>query len=218
MVEGRDLYAFPESGVIYQPVCLGPRDDIPGLPEAEVRLTCGCQGTVIFSRDNGACQLRGKCWLYDQGLLVPLIIHWPGKLKPNTVNDDLVSMIVISATILDVAGVDLPDYLDGHPILGPKARKRDPTNSASRGPITVPLNVSGNFTYTRRDANLTGWTYKLWTSTDLVTWTEDTGASQTPGSPDANDVETVSVTISPALLTNPKLFVRMEATEQVEGP
>ena len=29
VVEVRFLYAFPESGAIYQPVYLGPRDDIP---------------------------------------------------------------------------------------------------------------------------------------------------------------------------------------------
>jgi len=29
VVEVRYLYAFPESGVLYQPVYLGPRDDVP---------------------------------------------------------------------------------------------------------------------------------------------------------------------------------------------
>ncbi len=50
---------------------------------------------------------------------------WPDHIKPGTTNDDMLSMIDISATILDIAGVKLPSYLDGHPILGPKAKKRD---------------------------------------------------------------------------------------------
>lgn len=29
VIEVRYLYAFPESGAVYQPVYLGPRDDIP---------------------------------------------------------------------------------------------------------------------------------------------------------------------------------------------
>jgi arylsulfatase A-like enzyme len=80
---------------------------------------------VIFFGDNGRCHLRGKCWLYDPGIHVPLIVRWPNQVKPGQVIGDMVSMIDISATTLDVAGVELPDYLDGHPILGPRAKKRD---------------------------------------------------------------------------------------------
>lgn len=80
---------------------------------------------VIFSGDNGRCHLRGKCWLYEGGIHVPLIIRWPGNLEPGIVNEDMVSMIDISATILDIAGAELPEYLDGHPILGPRAMKRE---------------------------------------------------------------------------------------------
>lgn len=80
---------------------------------------------VIFIGDNGRCHLRGKCWLYDPGIHVPLIIRGPGNPKSGTVNDDMVSMIDVSATILDIAGVELPQYLDGHPIIGPRAGKRE---------------------------------------------------------------------------------------------
>ncbi len=80
---------------------------------------------VIVIGDNGRCHLRGKCWLYDPGIRVPLIIRWPHHIEPGTVNDDMISMIDVSATILDIAGVELPSYLDGHPILGPRAKKRD---------------------------------------------------------------------------------------------
>jgi arylsulfatase A-like enzyme len=34
-------------------------------------------------------------------------------------------MIDVSATVLDIAGSELPVYLDGRPILGPRARKRE---------------------------------------------------------------------------------------------
>jgi len=80
---------------------------------------------VIFIGDNGRCHLRGKCWLYDPGIHVPLIIRWPGRIKSGQVNNDMISMIDISATILDIAGAKLPSYLDGHPVLGPHAAKRD---------------------------------------------------------------------------------------------
>lgn len=80
---------------------------------------------VIFIGDNGRCHLRGKCWLYDPGIHVPLIVRWPGHVGPGRVSDDLVSTIDISATVLDVAGIELPDYLDGQPFLGPQAQRRE---------------------------------------------------------------------------------------------
>lgn len=79
---------------------------------------------VIFNGDNGRCHLRGKCWLYDPGIHVPLIIRRPGG-EPGKVVDDMVSMIDISATVLEIAGAGLPGYLDGHPILVSRAGKRD---------------------------------------------------------------------------------------------
>ncbi len=79
---------------------------------------------VIFIGDNGRCHLRGKCWLYDAGLKVPFILQLPasyvGRLKDKALgstDSDLVSTIDISATVLDLAGVKLPKYLDGHSLV-----------------------------------------------------------------------------------------------------
>ena len=86
----------------------------------------------------------------------------------------------------------------------------DPTDPASQNPFAVPLDAAaGTFSFTRRDDALTGLFSGVETSTDLVMWTEDTGAVLTPGAPDANGVETVAVTLSPGLLSAPKLFVRV---------
>ena len=87
----------------------------------------------------------------------------------------------------------------------------NPTSGSSVNPITVPLDKSaGTFSYARRDSALTNLTYTVWTSTDLVMWTLDAGAVQTPGAPAAN-VQSVAVTLSGALLTSPALFVRVKA-------
>jgi len=79
---------------------------------------------VIFIGDNGRCHVRGKCWLYDPGIRVPMIIRWPGKLKATTVCDDLISTIDISATVLKMAGIEPPENMDGRIFLGPNVRKR----------------------------------------------------------------------------------------------
>ena len=83
------------------------------------------QTVVIFIGDNGRCHLRGKCWLYDAGIRVPLIIRWPGRKKSGMVDGQLVSMVDVSATVLEIAKAHLPESLDGVPLIGPKSRPRD---------------------------------------------------------------------------------------------
>tara|TARA_B110000908_G_scaffold86704_1_gene103568 strand:+ start:229 stop:3081 length:2853 start_codon:yes stop_codon:yes gene_type:complete len=87
----------------------------------------------------------------------------------------------------------------------------DPTSGGSASPITVPLDASRTFTYTRRDDTLTGLNYEIWTSTDLENWSKDTLASQAPETAVAN-VETVTVTLG-ASSADGRLFVQVRAVE-----
>jgi uncharacterized sulfatase len=80
---------------------------------------------VIFMSDHGRCMVRDKQFLYDGGIHIPLLMRWPHHLAPGTVNNDMVSAIDISATVLKVAGVDPPAYMEGRPILGANVNKRD---------------------------------------------------------------------------------------------
>jgi len=68
---------------------------------------------VIFIGDHGRCHVRGKQWLYDGGIHIPLIVRWPGRLKAGQVCDEMVSAIDISATILRIAGVEPPKHIEG---------------------------------------------------------------------------------------------------------
>ena len=85
----------------------------------------------------------------------------------------------------------------------------NPTLASSVSPITSGLHANGQFSYTRRNPALTDLTYAVWTSLDLLTWTEDTLATQTPDSPTA-DVQTVTVTVT-TVPTSGRLFVRVAA-------
>lgn len=71
---------------------------------------------VIFIGDNGRCNVRGKGYLQDPGLRIPLIVYYPKELKGAQVRKDVVSATDITASILDFAGVDIPDYMTGKPI------------------------------------------------------------------------------------------------------
>ncbi len=87
-----------------------------------------------------------------------------------------------------------------------------PVSGSSVNPITTPLHqATGKFSYTRRALALQSpaLAYTIETSTTLVGWTVDAGATQSVSTVGA--VETVEVTLSPGLLSNSTLFVRVVA-------
>jgi len=67
----------------------------------------------VYSADNGRQWPFGKWNLYDSGIRVPLIMVWPGHIKPNTRTDALVSWTDILPTLLDITGCNTPKGLDG---------------------------------------------------------------------------------------------------------
>ena len=71
---------------------------------------------VIFIGDNGRCNIRGKGYLQDPGLRIPLIVYYPEKFKGGEIRKDVVSATDITATIVDFAGIDVPDYMTGRPM------------------------------------------------------------------------------------------------------
>lgn len=71
---------------------------------------------IFFVGDNGRCDIRGKGYLYDPGVKVPMIA-WGKTITPEVV-DDIVSTLDISASILDLAGVTLPETMTATPLFG----------------------------------------------------------------------------------------------------
>ncbi len=80
---------------------------------------------VIWIGDNGRCQIRGKGYLYEDGIRCPLIICGKG-IERGKVLDDLVSGIDLTATILALAGIELPPQMQGQAFLAnPEYQKKD---------------------------------------------------------------------------------------------
>ena len=73
---------------------------------------------VFFYSDHGDGLPRMKRWVYDSGIQVPLIVRFPNKKGAGTTNDKLVSFIDFAPTVLALAGLERPDYLQGQPFLG----------------------------------------------------------------------------------------------------
>lgn len=79
---------------------------------------------VVFWSDHGVGLPRAKRWLYDSGMHVPLIVRIPEKFRvggqgtPGLVSDQLVSLIDLGPTTLNLAGVNVPAHMQGQAFLG----------------------------------------------------------------------------------------------------
>ena len=109
-------------------------------------------------------------------------------------------------------GVQGDDDHDGLSNFTEYAFGLDPQNGASVSPGPAsPDPASGTLTYTRRKTSLTGLTHHIWTSTNLINWSEDHGAIQTSVPIPGTDKETVEIKLSPASLNAERLFVRIQS-------
>jgi arylsulfatase A-like enzyme len=58
-----------------------------------------------------------KRFMYDKSMKTPLMIRWPGHIKPKTITNAMVQNIDFAPTFLDVAGVETPDWMQGLSLL-----------------------------------------------------------------------------------------------------
>ena len=84
---------------------------------------------VIFMTDHGISHARGKQFLYEEGIHVPLVIQGPG-ITAGTIREDLVEHIDIAALSLAAAGIDIPDSMQARDILASDYAPRDAAYSA----------------------------------------------------------------------------------------
>ncbi len=80
---------------------------------------------VFFFGDHGRPHVRGKQFLYEGGMHIPLVVRCPRHIKPGTVVDDLVSAIDFGPTCMKLVGVEPPKAMQGQVFLGPRAKKRE---------------------------------------------------------------------------------------------
>jgi arylsulfatase A-like enzyme len=82
--------------------------DDTGLAENTIVIYSSDQGW--FLGENGWFDKR---WIYDVSLRMPLLVRWPGVVKPGTENTDFVSNVDFAQTFLDIAGVEQPADMQG---------------------------------------------------------------------------------------------------------
>ncbi|HET9486078.1 MAG TPA: sulfatase, partial [Chryseosolibacter sp.] len=83
------------------------------------------ESTIVFYySDHGGVLGRSKRFMYESGLHVPLIIRFPQKFAhlapgpPGSSTDRIVTFVDFAPTILGLANIRLPGYMQGKPFLG----------------------------------------------------------------------------------------------------
>lgn len=90
---------------------------------------------IFFFSDHGGPLPRGKRVNYESGLHVPFIVRipprymkkygpGPGKIKNGHVSE-LISFVDLAPTVLSIAGVPIPAYMQGQAFLGPQRAKNE---------------------------------------------------------------------------------------------
>ena len=72
---------------------------------------------VIVTTDHGDGFPRMKRTIYDSGIRVPMMVRFPGEARAGEVEERLVSFVDLAPTILDLAGVEVPGWVQGRNFL-----------------------------------------------------------------------------------------------------
>ncbi len=86
--------------------------DESGLAENTIVMYSSDQGWYL-----GEHGWFDKRWMYEESLRTPLLAKWPGKIKPGSVNNDIVSNLDFAQTFLDVAGAEQPEDMQGRSLV-----------------------------------------------------------------------------------------------------
>jgi len=92
-------------------------DDHLGMVLDAVRVCLPRETFMLFSADHGAQWPFGKWNLYESGVCVPLIVVWPGVVKPGTRTAAMVQWVDFLPTLFEAAGGKPPPDTDGRSFL-----------------------------------------------------------------------------------------------------
>jgi len=86
---------------------------------------------VIYASDQGFYLGEhgwfDKRFMYEESYRMPFLVRWPGEVKPGSTNTDLVSNLDFASTFLDIAGVEIPEDLQGESLV-PILKGRTPAD------------------------------------------------------------------------------------------
>lgn len=118
-LEGRDLVRWKYQRYMKDYLrCVAAVDDNVGRVLKYLDETGLADNTVVvYSSDQGFYMGEhgwfDKRWIYEESLRAPLLVRWPGVIKPGSTNKSIVSNVDFAETFLDMAGVPVPSDMQG---------------------------------------------------------------------------------------------------------
>jgi arylsulfatase A-like enzyme len=82
--------------------------DKNGLSSNTAIMYTGDQG--MYLGENGWFDKR---WMYDVSMQAPFLLRWPGHVKPGSRSSEMTQTIDYAPSILDIAGIKTPSYMQG---------------------------------------------------------------------------------------------------------
>ena len=83
-----------------------------GIADNTIVIYCSDQGFYL-----GEHGWFDKRWIYEESLRTPMIVRWPGKVKPGSENKDIVSPLDFAETFCEIAGIDVPSDMQGQSLV-----------------------------------------------------------------------------------------------------
>ena len=76
---------------------------------------------IIYTADQGFMlgehDYIDKRWMYEESLRMPFIARYPKKIPAGTTSDAIINNVDFAPTLLNIAGVETPDYMQGRSFL-----------------------------------------------------------------------------------------------------
>lgn len=76
---------------------------------------------IVYGSDNGfflgAHQRGDKRLMYEESLRIPLIVRYPKLIKPGSVSEEMILNIDVAPTLIELAGVKVPEKMQGSSFL-----------------------------------------------------------------------------------------------------
>ena len=118
-LKGKDLvrWKYQRYAKNYLRCIKGVDESVGTLMETLEELGLSDNTVVIYSSDQGFYVgdhgWYDKRWMYDESMMMPLIVKWPGVTKAGSDNDQLVQNLDYAETFLEMAGTDVPADMQG---------------------------------------------------------------------------------------------------------
>lgn len=102
---------------------------------------------VVVVSEQGNSFPFAKWTCYDSGLQSAMIVRWPGHVKPASTTDAMLEYVDITPTLVDVAGGELDNTLDGKSFADVLAGKTNQHKEHVFGLMTTKGIINGNASY-----------------------------------------------------------------------